>query len=198
MDQYASGAYIAPLNLSRPTVTTNLQAHQLIQQHTLEMTPPLTPYVSHDTAYEQDEEEEFYEEIQAIEFHDYMRAFYPYEPVDEKDSSTVTLPLAVGDIVRIHSIHPNGWADGTLLSTGARGWLPTNYCGEYYPEPMHILLNALTNFWGLIHKGSEGNFYMPPTGDYMRGLVAGVRYLLVSRVLRHSSGYFLVFSAEFQ
>src|SRR5436305_3602061 len=58
----------------------------------------------------------------------FMRAFYAFNPPYNPDSTTVTLPLSVGDIVMIHNVHVNGWADGTTLGTGGRGWLPTNYC----------------------------------------------------------------------
>ena len=94
---------------------------------------------------------------------------------------TVTLPLNYGDVILVHSVHTNGWADGTLLTSGARGWLPTNYCKAYENEPIHNLMKALTNFWNLVKGGSNGSLKSFRNQDYVRGFVAGVRYLLVSR-----------------
>lgn len=51
--------------------------------------------------------------------------------------------MVEGDVILVHYIHSNGWADGTLLASGARGWLPTNYCDAYDPEDWRNLLTAL-------------------------------------------------------
>jgi len=118
--------------------------------------------------------------VESCEFQTYLRAFYPFHPICDKDSSTVTLPLGRGDIILVHSVHTNGWADGTLLSSGARGWLPTNYCEAYDIQPIRNLLNALTSFWDLVRCASEGALEVFGSQDYIRGLVAGVRCLLVS------------------
>ncbi|RMZ88679.1 hypothetical protein DV736_g4102, partial [Chaetothyriales sp. CBS 134916] len=111
-------------------------------------------------------------------FHNYLRAVYPFEPTPTVSPTTVTLPLNAGDIILIHSVHTNGWADGTLLETGERGWLPTNYCEAYDYAAMRPLLRSLTDFWDIVRMGSESNLAIFQTKDYMRGLVAGVRYLL--------------------
>ena len=137
------------------------------------MTPPLTPQASVETISSRDQP-------QQSQFQDYLRAFYPFHPELDDDSSTVTLPLNQGDLVFVHSVQPNGWADGTLLMSGARGWLPTNYCVAYDHEPMSRLMRALTTFWDLIYRSGDEGRLVFLNGDYMRGLVAGVRYLLVS------------------
>lgn len=93
--------------------------------------------------------------------------------------STVTLPLNEGDVVLVHSIHTNGWADGTLLISGARGWLPTNYCESYDPEEMRNLLNALLNFWDLLRSTATNDQDIFGNQEFMKGIIAGVRYLLV-------------------
>jgi hypothetical protein len=111
-------------------------------------------------------------------FHNYLRALYPFQPSSPHSSTTVTLPLSAGDIILVHSVHVNGWADGTLLETGARGWLPTNYCEGYDYAAMRPLLKALTEFWDLVRCASETNLSLFRNQDYMRGLVAGVRVLL--------------------
>ncbi|ETN39017.1 uncharacterized protein HMPREF1541_07059 [Cyphellophora europaea CBS 101466] len=111
-------------------------------------------------------------------FQNYLRAAYPFQPASSPSPSTVTLPLNSGDIILIHSVHTNGWADGTLLETGERGWLPTNYCEAYDYTAMRPLLRALTEFWDIMRCSSDSNLAIFQNKDYMRGLVAGVRYLL--------------------
>lgn len=130
-----------------------------------QMTPPMTP-----------SEASF--EYHA-DFQTYLRAFYPYHPTCDDTTSTVTLPLNVGDIILVHSIHTNGWADGTLLTSGARGWLPTNYCEGYENERIHSLMKALTIFWDLVKGSSVEGLRVFRHADYVRGLIAGVRCLLV-------------------
>ncbi|MCJ1283623.1 hypothetical protein MMC26_002954 [Xylographa opegraphella] len=136
-----------------------------------QMTPPLTPQTSVEVIGPQDQP-------QQLQFHNYLRAFYPFHPHLDASSSTVTLPLNEGDLVLVHSVQPNGWADGTLLMSGARGWLPTNYCVAYDHEPMCHLMKALTAFWDLVYRTSDEARLVFLNGEYMRGLVAGVRYLL--------------------
>ena len=138
-----------------------------------QMTPPLTPQASVEAISPHDQ-------TQQLQFHDYLRAFYPFHPDLDDSSSTVTLPLNEGDLVLVHSVQPNGWADGTLLTSGSRGWLPTNYCVAYDHEPMCHLMKALTAFWDMVNNTSKEARLDFVNGEYMRGLVAGVRYLLVS------------------
>ncbi|OTB16160.1 hypothetical protein K445DRAFT_21797 [Daldinia sp. EC12] len=111
-------------------------------------------------------------------FHNFLRAFYPFHPTYAMTDSTVTLPLNEGDVVLVHSIHTNGWADGTLLISGARGWLPTNYCEAYDPEEMRNLLNALLNFWDLLRSTATNDRDIFGNQEFMKGIIAGVRYLL--------------------
>ena len=112
-------------------------------------------------------------------FHNFLRVFYPFHPDYVTTDSTVTLPLSEGDVVLVHSIHPNGWADGTLLANGTRGWLPTNYCEAYDPEEMTCLLKALLNVWDLMRSTSVEDSEMFGNQEFMKGIMTGVRYLLV-------------------
>jgi hypothetical protein len=112
-------------------------------------------------------------------FHNFLRAFYPFQPSLAVADSTVALPLNEGDLILVHSIHTNGWADGTLLVSGMRGWLPTNYCDPYDPEDMRSLLRALLQFWDLLRSATVNEGEIFANQDFMRGIVAGVRYLLV-------------------
>lgn len=148
--------------------TSNLYLHN-------HMTPPATPNGSQeDLSPEQDT-------MSAPPvFHNFLRAFYPFHPSYAMADSSVTLPLNEGDVVLVHSIHTNGWADGTLLSSGARGWLPTNYCEAYEPEDMRNLLKALLLFWDLLRSTSVNDKEIFGNQEFMKGLIAGVRFLLVS------------------
>ncbi|KAI4172248.1 MAG: hypothetical protein LQ343_003683 [Gyalolechia ehrenbergii] len=138
-----------------------------------QFTPPLTPQSS-------EEDLQGRNDLAQTTFQTYLRAFHSFHPTCDENSSTVTLPLNYGDIILVHSVHSSGWADGTLLSSGARGWLPTNYCEAYNSEPARILLKALTKFWDLAKGSSHHGLGALANQDYVRGLVAGVRCLLVS------------------
>lgn len=146
------------------------QYHQY--HHHVNITPPSSPGGASD--------DDTMEPSSRRIFHNYLRAFYPFHPSGDVSPSTVTLPLEQGDIILVHSVHTNGWADGTLLDTAARGWLPTNYCEAYDHVTMRPLLFALMDFWDTIrggYSGSSPHFYKQ---DLVRGLIAGVRFLLVS------------------
>ncbi|KAH0255754.1 ras GEF, partial [Aureobasidium melanogenum] len=113
----------------------------------------------------------------------YLRASHDYQPEQTAISGSsggisITAPLREGDIVLIHLLHPNGWADGTILSTGTRGWIPTNYCQIYDPQPMRSLLHALTRIWDYLSLGANDETLSEDRQDYVQGLVAGVRRLL--------------------
>jgi len=138
-----------------------------------QMTPPATPNGS---------QEDLHQHIEPPQpvFHNFLRAFYPFHPTYAISDTTVTLPLNEGDVILVHSIHTNGWADGTLLVSGARGWLPTNYCEAYDPDSMRNLLKALLNFWDLLRSPVASDSEIFGNQEFMRGIIAGVRYLLVS------------------
>jgi len=138
-----------------------------------QITPPATPNGSQENLSIQ------METSQPPVFHNFLRAFYPFHPTYAISDTTVTLPLNEGDVILVHSIHTNGWADGTLLVSGARGWLPTNYCEAYEPEHMRNLLKALLNFWDLLRSGMSSDNEVFGNQEFMRGIIAGVRYLLV-------------------
>jgi hypothetical protein len=139
----------------------------------MQMTPPETPGSLH-----------FPEQSRppTTLFHNYIRAFYPYDPATstaaEDDALLTTVSIKPGDLILIHSVHANGWADGTVLTTQARGWLPTNYCEPYDHPYLRNLLNAMTQFWDLLRANEDSNLANFVRQDYVRGLIAGVRYLL--------------------
>lgn len=175
--------HIAPLNIvkGKPSLslyTDSAAVGDYSTKHDIQMTPPLTPYRNEDAAMDRIEPP-------GAVFHNYLRAFYPFHPSGDVSPSTITLPLDQGDIVLVHSVHTNGWADGTLLDTGDRGWLPTNYCEAYDQLPMRPLLKALMDFWDVIRGGCGSSLKDFGNQDLVMGMRAGVLYLLVSfRVLR--------------
>lgn len=154
---------------------------QSCSERQTQMTPPTTPDGTQSDVNSQDHDAE-----SAPIFHNYLRAFYPFQPSNASPESTVTLPLSEGDIVLVHSIHTNGWADGTLLLNGSRGWLPTNYCEPYGYGPderMRSLLKALLHFWDLMRSGYIEGSEIFSNQEFMRGIIAGVRHLLVRYLL---------------
>ena len=122
-------------------------------------------------------------------FHNYLRAFYHYTPSSivssSTDESSITVAIKQGDVILVHSVHPNGWADGTLVASGARGWLPTNYCEPYDHPTIRNLLNALTHLWDLVRDGENGDLDAFTKQDYVRGMIAGIRFFLVSKTCFH-------------
>lgn len=170
---------VAPLKISkamsskpssmseRPQTASSTADSAWGTQQSGQLTPPLTPHDS-EASFERHHD-----------FQTYLRAFYPYHPTCDDQSSTVTLPLNGGDIILVHSVHTNGWADGTLLTSGARGWLPTNYCEGYDSESMRPLMKALTVFWDLVKGSNIGGLAIFRNSDYVKGLVGGVRLMLV-------------------
>ncbi|KAF2398975.1 ras GEF [Trichodelitschia bisporula] len=141
-------------------------------QHS-QISPPLTPRASR---------EALRVEIETSTFHNYLRAYYHFHPSSTVDSSTdessITVPINQGDVILVHSIHPNGWADGTILSSGDRGWLPTNYCEPYHHDAIQTLLDALTQLWDLVRTGEQQVMTILLERDYVKGMIAGVRCFL--------------------
>ena len=183
----SSSVFVAPLSItktkstatsSKPQLSTLATSYQCNShvRHDLQMTPPPTPQTLSNAGAERSQ------------FKTYLRAQYAFHPPWDENSTTVTLPLNPGDLVLVYSVHTNGWADGILLISGARGWLPTNYCIPYAHEPMRPVLRALTNFWSTVQQGGREDHDVFSNTDCIRGLVAGVRYLLVCTALLSAWG----------
>ncbi|KAF2872463.1 ras guanine-nucleotide exchange protein-like protein [Massariosphaeria phaeospora] len=187
VDKHAS-ALVAPLNIQKSPKRSRSREYGHIRQsssrgtHSIksqsqsqsQISPPLTPRTSREGLPDQPP-------TQPV-FHNYLRAFYHFHPSSTVSSSTdessITVPINQGDVILVHSVHPNGWADGTLLASGARGWLPTNYCEAYDHPTIRNLLNALTHLWDLVRDGENGDLMVFTKQDYVRGMIAGVRFFL--------------------
>ena len=191
-----SSALVAPLNIhkspSRSRSRTAIRGHsrQSSSRGTLgshsqkHMSPPLTPKCSTEAMAPQQSQQQ-QQQQQQPQFHNYLRAFYHYNPTStvsssSADESSITVAINQGDVILVHSVHPNGWADGTLLASGARGWLPTNYCEPYDHPIIRNLLTALTYIWDLVRDGENGDLVAFSRQDYVRGMIVGVRLFLVS------------------
>jgi hypothetical protein len=154
-----------------PLSTLHLRSADTNGQHNI--TPPETPVSPEDGA-------------RSITpqplFHNYLRVQHPFDPSTDPttntDEDSITVSIKQGDLILVHSIHENGWADGTLFSSGSRGWVPTNYCEAYDHPYIRNLLNAMTQFWDLLEDSEQASFATFMRQDYIRGLIAGVRYLL--------------------
>lgn len=144
------------------------QSKSLVQ---MQITPPVTPMGSFENM------NEFINND--TKFPNFLRATYPFNPTYAPADNAVTLEFNEGDIILVHTTHINGWADGTILTNGERGWLPTNYCKAYEPEPIRILLICFLNLWEQVRYNLGRNRNRFPTQELMRCILAGVRYLLV-------------------
>jgi len=161
------------------SASTDAAVLPLATKQTSQMSPPLTPRTSKEALPQPELQQE-------TTFHHYLRAFYHFHPTSTVsstgDESSITVPINQGDVILVHSIHPNGWADGSLLTSGARGWLPTNYCEPYDPPEIRTLLNSLTNLWDLVRSPEHESLLVFSRQDYVKGMIAGVRFFLVSNL----------------
>lgn len=184
-----SSALVAPLNIHKSSPgrsrsrafghsrqSSSRGTHSSRSQS--QISPPLTPKTSSEAMALQQQQHP-----QPV-FHNYLRAFYHYSPSttvsSSTDESSITVAINQGDVILVHSVHPNGWADGTLLASGARGWLPTNYCEPYDNPIIRNLLTALTYLWDLVRDGENGDLGAFSRQDYVKGMIVGVRLFLVS------------------
>lgn len=110
----------------------------------------------------------------------------------EENPASICLTFQESEIVLLHSIHPSGWGDATILSNGVRGWIPTNYFTPYTDVKVTPLLSAVLSF--VLNPKSQplsnGEGSAPtnsntiPNGEFsfsqssITGIVAGVRSLL--------------------
>ncbi|KAI8934091.1 hypothetical protein NX059_008853 [Plenodomus lindquistii] len=180
-----SSAQVAPLNIHKSPNKSRVGVFGHARrsssrgagssQSQSQISPPPTPTTSGEAPISPQES------VQPV-FHNYLRAFYHYSPTSTVSSSTdessITVAIKQGDVILVHSVHPNGWADGTLLASGARGWLPTNYCEPYDHPTIRNLLTALTHLWDLVRDGENGDLAAFTRQDYVRGMIAGIRVFL--------------------
>lgn len=106
------------------------------------------------------------------------------EVVDpEEDPASICLSFQESEIVLLHSIHPSGWGDATILSTGVRGWIPTNYFTPYTEPKVTHLLTAVLGFVlnpksQPLTKTTDSEVQFSFSQSSITSIVAGVRSLL--------------------
>ncbi|GAA5857810.1 hypothetical protein JCM8547_005989 [Rhodosporidiobolus lusitaniae] len=67
----------------------------------------------------------------------FVRALYDYQGADAS-----SLSFGQGEILEILSTLESGWWDGVALSTGARGWLPSNYVQQISEDEAQFALGG--------------------------------------------------------
>ena len=77
-------------------------------------------------------------------------------------------------IIQVHTLHPSGWADGTLLATNERGWFPSNYCEQYTLSNLRPLLGASSLLYATVRAKRVSQYY-----TVISCVVTSVRGLLV-------------------
>ena len=183
-EHHSSGDYIAPLHVVKtrspaPKVPLlNTSGHTLNQQRlsSTSRAPPSPPQTPQEREHSKaaSPEESF--------FPNFLRATHQFQPASADAfaaDTSITVPINPGEIILVHSVHSNGWADGTLLLSGARGWLPTNYCETLTDASLEHILSSLTYLWDLVQGVTCGDFTAFGQEDYVRRMIAGVRHFLV-------------------
>lgn len=111
----------------------------------------------------------------------YLRAIHFWDPSADPavnmDEDTISVVIFQGDLILVHSINENGWTDGTILASGERGWVPTNYCETYDHPLIRPLLSAMSQFWDFLEDDEETGIDLMRQSN-TRDLRRGARYLL--------------------
>lgn len=115
----------------------------------------------------------------------YLRAVHDFEqPADtannDPEGSSAKSNLTAGDIVMVHLTNSQGWADGTILNTGRRGWLPASYCQPYDHENVRAFFHGLTKLWVVCNQDNVAASQRGRISSDIKPLVQGVRQSLVS------------------
>lgn len=124
----------------------------------------------------------------------YLRATHDHEPtlaVPGKGKATKSKQIALqkGNVILVHLTGANGWADGTVLSTGERGWFPAHYCEPYDHEHIRYFFHALTNFWTIGAHDNHPRSWRGTRKDEVYQMIFGVRHVLVSTPFTIASFY---------
>ncbi|PSK34427.1 hypothetical protein B9Z65_8753 [Elsinoe australis] len=113
----------------------------------------------------------------------YIRALHDHIPTStpaqkSRRAATKTVTVRQGDVILVHLTNANGWADGTVLNSGDRGWLPANYCEPYDHEFIRVFFHGLTNIWTAGARDNQVASWRGPRRDEVQTLVSGVKYVL--------------------
>src|SRR5271170_2609766 len=120
----------------------------------------------------------------------YLRALHSFRPTATTMTESDCLSFEPDQIIQVHTLHPSGWADGTLLATNERGWFPSNYCEQYTLSNLRPLLGASSLLYATVRAKRLSHYY-----TVISCVVTSVRGLLVTpHLLSHlpplfSAGY---------
>src|SRR5579859_6643267 len=105
----------------------------------------------------------------------YLRALHSFQPTETTMSESDCLSFEPDQIIQVHTLHPSGWADGTLLATNERGWFPSNYCEQYTLSNLRPLLGASSLLYATVRAKRVSHYY-----TVISCVVTSVRGLLVT------------------
>jgi SH3 domain len=104
----------------------------------------------------------------------YLRALHSFRPTATTMTESDCLSFEPDQIIQVHTLHPSGWADGTLLATNERGWFPSNYCEQYTLSNLRPLLGASSLLYATVRAKRVSHYY-----TVISCVVTSVRGLLV-------------------
>jgi len=104
----------------------------------------------------------------------YLRALHAFRPTSTTMTESDCLSFEPDQIIQVHTLHPSGWADGTLLATNERGWFPSNYCEQYTLSNLRPLLGAASLLYATVRAKRVSHYY-----TVISCVVTSVRGLLV-------------------
>lgn len=104
----------------------------------------------------------------------YLRALHSFHPTATTMTESDCLSFEPDQIIQVHTLHPSGWADGTLLATNERGWFPSNYCEQYTLSNLRPLLGASSLLYATVRAKRVSHYY-----TVISCVVTSVRGLLV-------------------
>jgi hypothetical protein len=109
----------------------------------------------------------------------YLRALHSFHPTATTMTESDCLSFEPDQIIQVHTLHPSGWADGTLLATNERGWFPSNYCVQYTLSNLRPLLGATSLLYATVRAKRVWHYY-----TVIACVVTSIRGLLVYSIFR--------------
>ena len=107
----------------------------------------------------------------------YFRALHAFHPTSLNEQTSDCLSFEADQIIQVHTLHPSGWADGTLVATNERGWFPSNYCEQYTLSNLRPLLGASSLLYATVRARRVSHYY-----TVISCVVTSVRGLLVPHI----------------
>ncbi|OLL26815.1 Cell division control protein 25 [Neolecta irregularis DAH-3] len=104
----------------------------------------------------------------------YLRVLHAFEPALVSAAHAECLALEDNQILQVHTLHPSGWAFGTILASGRRGWFPSNYCEQYTLAAMRPVISASSLLYATV-RAKRASHYQAAVAC----VVSAIRGLLV-------------------